>query len=238
VIRTQGIDAKPGSRLLLREGSAASDIADAALLERLRREIEHAPNQPSRVITIGLERASADVFVEHIEPPTPLLVFGAGHDAVPVVRLAKEIGWHVTLIDHRPAYGSAARFPDADRIVICQPQQVPQEVALTGDTVALLMTHNYLRDRDLLEILLPAPVRYIGLLGPRRRADDLLADLKEKGVQPPSEQLARLYAPVGLDIGSEGPAEVALSILSEMQAVMTNHRGGPLRERKRPIHQS
>jgi xanthine/CO dehydrogenase XdhC/CoxF family maturation factor len=238
VIRALGLDAKPGSRLLLREGSAASDIADAALIERLRREIEHAPGQPSRTITIALERGSADVFVEHIEPPTPLLVFGAGHDAVPVVRLAKEIGWHVTLIDHRPGYGNAARFPDADRIVVCQPHEVPKAVALTGDTVTLLMTHNYLRDRDLLEILLPTPVRYIGLLGPRRRADDLLAELKEKGTPLPPEQLARLYAPVGLDIGSEGPAEVALSILAEVQAVMTSHRGGHLRERKRPIHQS
>ena len=87
------------------------------------------------------------------------------------------------------------------------------------------------------QILLPSPVRYLGLLGPRKRTDSLLADLKEKGFQPSPEQLARLYAPVGLDIGSEGPAEVAMSILAEMQAVLTEHDGGHLRARKQPIHQ-
>jgi xanthine/CO dehydrogenase XdhC/CoxF family maturation factor len=99
------------------------------------------------------------------------------------------------------------------------------------------MTHNYLRDRDLLEILLPSAVRYIGLLGPRKRTDQLLADLDDKGARYSGPQLDRLYAPVGLDIGSEGPSEVAMSILSEMHAVLTGHVGRHLRERKRPIHQ-
>jgi xanthine/CO dehydrogenase XdhC/CoxF family maturation factor len=99
------------------------------------------------------------------------------------------------------------------------------------------MTHNYLRDMEWVRTLLPSPARYIGLLGPRKRTDSLLADLKEKGFEPTPEQLARLYAPVGLDIGSEGPAEVAMSILAEIQAVLTNHNGGHLRARKQPIHQ-
>jgi xanthine/CO dehydrogenase XdhC/CoxF family maturation factor len=164
-------------------------------------------------------------------------VFGAGHDAMPVVRLAKDLGWHVTLVDHRPAYATVERFPDVDRIVIGSRTDAASQLALDRDTLALVMTHNYLRDLEWLEMLLPSPVRYLGLLGPRRRTDQLLADLGEKGIAPSADQLGRLYAPVGLDIGSEGPAEVAMSILAEMQAVMTRHRGGHLRERKRPIHQ-
>ncbi|MGZ5173949.1 MAG: XdhC family protein, partial [Burkholderiales bacterium] len=92
------------------------------------------------------------------------------------------------------------------------------------------------RDLELLEMLLPSSVRYLGLLGPRRRTDQLLADLQQKGIEPTSDQLGRFYAPVGLDIGSEGPLEVALSVLSEMQAVMTRHPGSHLRDRQRPIH--
>lgn len=238
VIRTHGgVSAQPGSRMLLREGSVVSDIVDADLAAEIRREAQVLSGESSRVVTIALQNGSAQVFVERIEPPAPLLVFGAGHDAMPVVRLAKELGWHVTVIDHRPAYSGSARFPHADRIVVCQPKDVPAQIELSRDTLALVMTHNYLRDLDLLEILLPSAVRYLGLLGPRKRTDQLLADLRERGVQPAAEQLDRLYAPVGLDIGSESPAEVALSILSEMQAVMTRHRGGHLRERKRPIHQ-
>jgi xanthine/CO dehydrogenase XdhC/CoxF family maturation factor len=238
VIRAEGpLAAKPGSRLLLRDGSVVSDITNTDLMARISSEAQALSGESSRVITIPLQRGTAQVFVERIEPPTPLLVFGAGHDAMPVVRLAKELGWHVTVIDHRPAYGSVERFPLADRVVVCTPKDVASQVTLGDDTLALVMTHNYLRDRDLLGILLHSPVQYLGLLGPRLRTDQLLADLREKGVHPTAGQLTRLYAPVGLDIGSEGPAEVALSILSEMHAVMTRHRGGHLRERKRPIHQ-
>jgi xanthine/CO dehydrogenase XdhC/CoxF family maturation factor len=98
------------------------------------------------------------------------------------------------------------------------------------------MTHNYLRDLKLLEILLPSPVRYLGQLGPRKRTDQLLAELRQQGIHPEPDQLNRLYAPVGLDLGSESPAEVALSMLAEMQAVITRHYGGFIRERKSPIH--
>ena len=237
VLRTTGNAPRPGSRLLVGESEVATDITDERFLGELRRIVaEHAG--PARTVSVSAGADGADVFVERIEPALPLIVFGAGHDAVPVVRLAKEIGWHVTLVDHRPAYATTARFPAADRIVISHPAKVRDEVAFDAETVTLVMTHNYLRDRDLLEMLLASPVRYIGLLGPHRRANDILRDLKEKGVEPTPGQLARVYAPVGLDIGSEGPAEVALSILAEMQAVITSHRGGNLRERKKPIHQA
>ncbi|HET7157662.1 MAG TPA: XdhC family protein [Burkholderiales bacterium] len=239
VIRVEGqVSAQPGSRMLLRDGSVVADWKDDDLTSKVTRESEALSAETSRLVNITLPAGSAQVFIERIAPPVPLVIFGAGHDAMPVVRLAKALGWHVTLIDHRPAYGNATRFPDADRIIVCQPPEVSRHVEFSHETLALVMTHNYLRDRDLLEILLPTAVRYIGLLGPRKRTDQLLADLQDKGLQPSADQLERLYAPVGLDIGSESPTEVALSILSEMQAVMTHHRGHHLRERKRPIHQA
>jgi xanthine dehydrogenase accessory factor len=235
VIRVQGrTAAKPGSRFVSRLEERRSDVADRELESKIEAAIRVMP-QAAKLMTFSLEHGAANVFVERIEPPTPLVVFGAGHDAIPVVRLAKELGWHVTLVDHRPAYATAARFPLADRVLISTPSELSQ-VTLTPDTLALVMTHNYLRDLELLQILLPAPVRYLGLLGPRRRTDQLLADLQQKGIRPTADQLSRFYGPVGLDIGSEGPIEVALSILSEMQAVMTSHPGGHLKERKRPIH--
>jgi xanthine/CO dehydrogenase XdhC/CoxF family maturation factor len=236
VVRVHGhADAKPGSRLLLRQEQSRSDITSLELKAKIERSIANT-SEAAKLVTLMLEHGSVEVFLERIEPPTPLVVFGAGHDAIPVVRLAKELGWHVTLVDHRPAYATAARFPLADRIVVSTPAGVGSKVALNAATLTLVMTHNYLRDLELLEMLLPSPVRYLGLLGPRRRTDQLLADLQQKGVQPTTDQLNRFYAPVGLDIGSEGPIEVALSILSEMQAVLTRHPGSHLKERKRPIH--
>jgi xanthine dehydrogenase accessory factor len=237
IVRTEGATAaKPGMRVTVSDGSRQSDISDPVLETQIADALD-ALDEPTALVTMRGENGSALVFLERIEPSIPLLVFGAGHDAMPVVRLAKEIGWHVTLVDHRPAYATRERFPDADRIVLGSPKEAAPQVMLDSDTVALVMTHNYLRDMDWLQTLLPSPARYIGLLGPRKRTDSLLLDLNEKGFQPTPEQLTRLYAPVGLDIGSEGPAEVAMSILSEMQAVLTGHAGGHLRERKQPIHQ-
>jgi xanthine dehydrogenase accessory factor len=236
------IDSDPGTgislakRLLWKDGVAASDIGDAALEQAIQARLrEHQGDAAVQDIALG--SGCVRVFIERIVPPTPLVVFGAGHDAMPVVRWARDLGWHVTLVDHRPAYATAERFPDVDRIVIGTAKDAAARIMLDRDTLALVMTHNYLRDLEWLEFVLPKRVRYVGALGPRRRTENLLADLRERGVTPTQEQLSRLYAPVGLDIGSEGPVEVALSILAEMQAVMTDHRGGNLRDRPRPIHQ-
>jgi len=223
---------RPAWALALAEGFAARRPTSLA--------VTHDGANPAAFVTRLADHAttsSAHIFLETIRPPTALAIFGAGDDAQPLARLAKELGWHVTLVDHRPAYGNRERFPEADVIVLGSPAEAAAKLTLDADTVAVVMTHNYLRDMEWLKTLLPSPARYIGLLGPRKRTDSLLSDLKDKRFEPSAQQLARLYAPVGLDIGSEGPAEVAMSILSEIQAVLTGHAGGHLRARKQPIHQ-
>jgi xanthine/CO dehydrogenase XdhC/CoxF family maturation factor len=177
-----------------------------------------------------------EVFLEHIAPPVPLVVFGAGHDAVPLIRLATELGWRVTLVDHRPAVAARAQFSAADEIIITRPESAAQAVVLDERTAVVLMTHNYEHDRQLLKFVLPSPTRYVGLLGPRSRADKLLQDLARAGVEPTHEQLERLHAPIGLDIGAETPEEIALSIIAEALARLSDRRGGMLRERKGGIH--
>ena len=229
-------NAQIGARVLSRGSAEATDIADAQLAGKVRAAIADQTKHGSRMATIALARGSVDVFVECIEPPVSLVVFGAGHDAMPVVRLAKELGWQLTLVDHRAAYATAARFPLADRLICAAPEDALRLCVLDADTLALVMTHNYLRDLKLLELLLPTPVRYLGLLGPRKRAEQLLAELKQRGVRPSAAQLRRLYSPVGLDLGGESPAEVALSVLAEMQAALAKRFGGSLREKKSPIH--
>lgn len=237
VVRIQGqVKALLGGRMLTLTGSSTTDITDSELKAKIQAAIEQLPFGGSLLTTISLERGLVDVFLEHIVPPVPLVVFGAGHDAMPVVRLAKELGWHITVVDHRPAYATTSRFPLADNVVLAVLEDALRNLKLDNDTLVLVMTHNYLRDLKLLEFLLPSPVRYLGLLGPRKRADQLLAELTERGFQPTPSQLNRVYTPVGLDIGAESPAEVALSMLAEMHAVITSHPGGLLRERKSGIH--
>jgi xanthine dehydrogenase accessory factor len=134
------------------------------------------------------------------------------------------------------AYAISARFPSADNVVLSLPETTRDRISLDKERAALVMTHNYLQDRKLLDPLLPSPVRYIGILGPKSRTDEILSDLRSAGVAWTEEQLARLHVPVGLDIGGEGPEGIALAILAEIQAVRSNRFGGFLRQRTGPIH--
>ncbi|HXU40156.1 MAG TPA: XdhC/CoxI family protein [Blastocatellia bacterium] len=177
-----------------------------------------------------------EVFIEYIPPPVPLVVFGAGHDAVPLIRLAKEMGWRVTLVDHRPVAAQREAFLIADEIIIGRPQEVANRLTIDSETVAVLMTHNYSLDLELSEFLLRSPARYIGMLGPRSRADRLLHDLSRIGIDLNKQEVERVYAPVGIDIGAETPEEIALSIIAEIRAVLGGRQGRMLRERTGPIH--
>jgi xanthine dehydrogenase accessory factor len=237
-----GVDGKTRAQLgsrLVRDagGDVKADIADAALKSAVEAYVEGIQTSGvSHATRFDLADGCAEVFVEIVRPPLPFVIFGAGHDALPAVRLAKELGWHVTVVDHRAAYATVERFPLADKVIIASPAELSGRLSLDSETVTLVMTHNYLRDLELLKILLPSPVRYVGLLGPKRRADELLAELGRESISATPEQRRRLYAPVGLDLGAEGPEGVALSVLAEIQAVIAEREPGHLRERQGSIH--
>ena len=179
---------------------------------------------------------SVEAFVEVVEPQAPLLVFGDGDDALPVVALARALGWHTTVVDTRARPDSAERFAGADVVAPCRPEEVCERVPFTERTAAVLMTHNYMHDLELLRALLNRRVRYIGCVGPRRRAERLLSELAGGDAALAADYLNRLHAPAGLDIGAETPAEIAFSIVAEIKAVLTGREGGPLRNRRGSIH--
>ena len=123
-----------------------------------------------------------------------------------------------------------------DEIILANPEDGLSRLPLDAHAAAVVMTHNYWDDREILKALLPSPIRYLGMLGPKHRTEHLLQDLLEAGNVYTSDQLSRLYAPVGLDIGADTPEEIALAIVAEIQAVLANCSGGQLRDRKGPIH--
>jgi xanthine/CO dehydrogenase XdhC/CoxF family maturation factor len=168
--------------------------------------------------------------------PVRLIVCGAGDDAIPLTRFGRELGWHVTVCDPRAAYATPARFPAADAVFVGTPAEIVRRIGNADPTAVVLMTHHYHFDLPLLRDLLPRPLAYLGLLGPRKRAEKILADLEKAGVAVTADQRARLHAPVGLDLGSDHPEEVALSIAAEIRAVLEGRDGRPLRERLLPIH--
>lgn len=180
--------------------------------------------------------ADRGIFLEEVFPPDSLLVFGAGDDARPLVRLARELGWWITVADPREAFATEQRFPEADRVICAPADQLVERVKPEPGALAVVMTHHYVHDVPILRVLLSRPLAYIGLLGPKKRAERILADLKAGGLTLNREQFERLHAPVGLDLGAEAPEEVALAILAEMQATLTTRDARPLRDRKGPIH--
>lgn len=231
-------DLVPGARLYLTEdeapeGSLGDPALDAAAAGAARTQLDAGK---SALVSLKGSRGPAEVFVEVLAPPLPLLVCGAGHDAIPVVRLARELGWWVMVADSRPAYATRERFPGADEVVLADDADVPGKVRIDRHTFVVVMTHNFLHDRTLLRGLLETPARYIGLLGPRARTDRLLADLARDGVTVDAAQRARLFAPVGVDLGAESPEEIALSILAEILALHNGRRVAFLRDRGGPIH--
>jgi xanthine dehydrogenase accessory factor len=164
--------------------------------------------------------------IESVKPPLPLVIFGAGHDALPLVRAAKSLGWHVTLWDRRAGYARADRFPEADVVTAGDPGSIP----ISSDSAAVIMTHHYPDDCTLLPMLLNSPARYIGVLGPRARTDRMLVEMGSTCA------VNRLHAPVGLDIGAEGSEQVALAIVAEILATLNHRSGTSLRQRVGPIH--
>jgi xanthine/CO dehydrogenase XdhC/CoxF family maturation factor len=232
-LRTQ-----PAHRIMATGKDTVGEIPDAELAQAILGEcravlttsVSHAG---SYIVPAG----SASVFFEAIRPPLALAVFGGGADAVPLARLAKELGWHVSIIDHRPAYAQPALFPEADRVVLAEPGQLAGRIPPDDIDVAVIMTHNFMTDAALLRELLPSAARYVGLLGPKNKSRMLLAKLRDEGFIASPQQCAKFYAPVGIDIGSETPQEIALAIVAEIQMVLAGRTGGSLRDRSQPIHQ-
>ncbi|MDT5121458.1 MAG: xanthine dehydrogenase accessory factor [Acidobacteriota bacterium] len=180
--------------------------------------------------------SQTEIFFDVIEPPRPLIVFGAEQDAKPLVRLAHTLGWHATIVDTRARRATTERFNEADAVVLCRAEDVAAQVSLTPDTAVVVMTHNYLHDVDLLRVLLPASLSYLGILGPKERTTKLLQELHTHGSVFTNTQLARLHSPIGIDIGAETPEEIALAIIAEIKAACALRRGGFLRDRNAPIH--
>jgi xanthine/CO dehydrogenase XdhC/CoxF family maturation factor len=176
-------------------------------------------------------------FVEVLEPSPRLLICGAGLDAIPVVRFAAALGWRPIVIDDRERFLTHERFPEAEAFIPLQrPLEAADRAGADRRTFVIVMSHNYLRDKDYIRSFLGTDAAYIGSLGPRKRLDSILTDLAKEGVEPSEDELEKIYAPAGLDVGAEGPEEVAWSIMAELLAVRTGRRAGFLRDRKGHIH--
>jgi xanthine dehydrogenase accessory factor len=179
------------------------------------------------------------VLFEYVPRTLRLVIFGTGADAVPLVELADSLGWDVLVVNNRVARTRPDHFPAELAMEALDPnhaQACIEAIGLDERSAAVVMTHLYLDDREILRCLLGTSIRYIGLLGPRQRGRDLLEDLRAEGDWRTAGDPESLFSPAGLDLGADSPEQIALAIGAEIQAVFSERSGGWLRDRRDPIH--
>jgi hypothetical protein len=231
---------QPGTTLLIEEdlkylGKEPDKEVFELILEQARLALKN--NNPLFAeFSIGNE--ARHVFIQNYEPPVKLIIVGAGNDAQILTRQADLLGWEVIVIDGRPTHANKARFAGSCQVIVAKPEETLENIEIDTRSCFVLMSHNYNYDMAILKLLLAqSQIPYIGILGPLKKYQKMLGELKEEGSDLKEEILNKIYAPVGLEIGAETPAGIGLSILAEIQGVLTGKSARPLREKSSPIHE-
>jgi xanthine dehydrogenase accessory factor len=236
VYRSCRADVPVGAHLALEQDAVTCSFDDPRLRDGLAEAAEHVLR--TRVCQTWTDAdGSVEALVEPILPPPHLFVWGSGHDVVPVVAVAKALQWRVSVFARHGRYATIERFAAADRVAAREPGALRSEVDASALPAAVVMSHRYEEDREALRALLGSRAMYIGMLGPRRRTERILEELRRRGPKLNASALKRLHAPAGLHIGAESPHEIALSIVAEAQATLAGAPAGRLRDRRGSIHE-
>jgi xanthine dehydrogenase accessory factor len=229
---------QPGTCLILEaNGNVSGSISYPELQQSIMEDVTEAMHQQSssfKNYTIG--NVSITAFIEYLQPPVSLVVIGAGNDTIPMMQIADILGWEVRVVDGRSTHAKPERFVSACQVLVSKSEKVLEQIAIDRQTVFVLMTHNYNYDMAMLKALLLHKVTYIGLLGPKKKLDKMMDEIRNEGIDINEEVLQNIYGPVGLEIGAETAEEIAVSIISEIKAVLSGKPGGSLREKQDVIH--
>lgn len=232
-------DSINGEKLLLTaDGDELSRFSKDVFNDDVRTDLDNVfQSRKSFTKKYTTNGGTIQVFVELIQPSISILIFGAGFDARSVSNLAKTLGWKVSVTDECVAHIAPIFFPGADQLSLCQRDYVDREFDVSPYTACVLMSHNYEYDRDILRKLLDTHTPYIGILGPRKRFDKMLAEYQRDGISLSIDHHDIIHSPVGLDIAAETPEEIAVSIIAEIQAKLHKRDGQFLKLRNTPIHE-
>jgi xanthine dehydrogenase accessory factor len=229
---------QPGTCLLVEENENVSgNIPFPGLEKDIMKDVEDTmKHQSPSFRNYSDENLSVTAFIEFLQPPVSLVIVGAGNDAIPLAQIAGITGWDVRIIDGRSTHAKPERFTSACQVIVSKPEKVFEQLTIDQQTVFVLMTHNYNYDLAMLKALAIRNVTYIGLLGPKKKLDRMLNEIRDEGIIIEEAQLKNIYGPVGLEIGAETAEEIALSIIAEIKAVLSGKAGGSLREKQDGIH--
>jgi len=203
--------------LILATGKTVGSVGSSPLDEQV---IAHAQTlfkqQQSSRTTFTIDQESIELFFDVYPPPPKLIIIGAVHIAMPLITFAKTLGYHTIVIDARAMFATPERVGHADELIIQWPDEALQRLTIDEATCIVTLTHDEKLDNPALEVAVQSKARYIGALGARSTHAKRVKALQEKGIT--AEQLARIHAPIGLNIGSQGPEEIAIAIMAEIVA--------------------
>ncbi len=217
----------------------SGSIADVSIEEIIRKDIAEVltGNYSFMKNYLLADGQIVTGFIELVKPPVELIIAGAGNDAFPLVQMANVLGWHVTVVDGRKTHANANRFPSAKNIFVAKPADAIKQITISEQTVFVLMSHNYNYDLAMLKELINSSCIYVGVLGPKKKLEKMIAALQDEGIEINDRAKEKIYGPVGLDIGAETAEEIALSVMAEIKAVLAKKDATTLRNKNGFIHE-
>jgi len=229
-------DTPVAQRLSLLDRDIGLRIEASAIEQLITQELNQLlVHKKSYTKTFEIDNKTCSVFLEVIEPPIHLMIFGGGYDAQPLTTIAKTLGWEVTVIDECPAHLIPVNFPQA-QLTSCHRTSVGEHAPPKPYSAAVLLSHNYYYDLEVMQQLMTTDIRYIGLLGPQKKGDKIKKDLISKGVVWDKQENHRVHYPIGIDIGADTPEEIALAIVAEIKAKFSGRSAGFLKYKSGSIH--
>ena len=231
---------QPGTCMLFRGNRIVSnanpDSLQQASIEFVEKKAAKVLDQRRSLIAPVDATDTLDAFVEFIAAPARLLIIGAGNDVLPLTQLATVMGWELVIVDGRSDYATKSRFPMASQLLVGKAAEVLPQLRPDRRTAVLLMTHNFTYDLAIMGGLHPYQFPYLGVLGPKKKLEKLIENLEKEGIHLSAADQQRIYGPMGLNIGTESPEEIALSVISEISAVLASQEPMHLRSKPGPIH--
>lgn len=230
---------QPGTCLFTSGETSSGSIANATIEKAILQDIEKVFANGHSIMKNYLQPDGKIItgFIELIKPPVELVIAGAGNDVFPLMQITSVLGWHVTIVDGRKTHANAMRFPTAKNIIVAKPAEALNQICINEQTVFVLMSHNYNYDLAMLQQLAKTNCNYIGVLGPKKKLEKMLAALQDEGIEINTALQQKVYGPVGLDIGAETAEEIALSITAEIKSVLAKKDGAALRNKTGFIHE-
>jgi xanthine/CO dehydrogenase XdhC/CoxF family maturation factor len=231
---------QPGTTLLIDKNSDyTGKHPEKELLDLILKQSQLSlKNNKSQFAEFAVEEKTQQVFIQNYQPSVKLVIVGGGNDAQILAQQAHLLGWEVIVTDGRPTHANKERFTSSCQVIVTKPEQTLENIEIDNRSCFVLMSHNYNYDLAVLKLLLTEnKIPYIGILGPLKKYQRMQNDLENEGFDLSKEMMNKIHAPIGLEIGAETPAEIGLSILAEIQSVLTKTPARPLKEKLEPIHE-